>query len=170
MPGTVTRPALMPDGTDRSFRVFVHELLAFADRLAAVRGGFAARLGLHGAGYTMLIALAHLAAEAPEVGIAGLARHLHVSPAFVTNEIARLQRLGLVGKRPHPRDARRVVLSLTPAGEAALAGLAPVQAPVNDALFAALGAAEFRQLAGLLPRMVADGDAALALLQRESPP
>ncbi|SDB32882.1 MarR family winged helix-turn-helix transcriptional regulator [Belnapia rosea] len=165
MAATVTRPALMPDGTDREFRVFVHQFLAFADRLTSVRAGFAARIGLPGAAYTLLIALARLEAEAP--GIAALAAHLHVSTAFVTTEMARLQRLGFVQKRPHPSDGRRVVLSVTPAGRAALVRLAPVQAPVNDALFAALDADDFRRLATLLPRMVADGDAALALIERE---
>lgn len=170
MAATVTRPALMPDGTDHAFRGFVHEFLAFADRLGAVRAGFAARLGLHGAGYTTLIAIAHLAAGDAMPGIAGLAAHLHVSAPFVTTEVARLQRAGLVDKRPHPHDARRVVLSLTTAGQDALAALAPIQAPVNDTLFAALDAAEFHRLAALLPRLIADGDAALALLQRETPP
>ena len=165
MAATVTRPALMPDGTDRPFRVFVHELLAFADRLTAVRAGFATRLGLPGAAYTTLIALAHL--EAGQPGVAALAAHLHVSTAFVTAEVARLQRAGFVHKRPHPADGRRVVLSVSPAGRAALARLAPVQAPVNDALFDAVSADDFLCLAALLPRMVSDGVAALATLHEE---
>ena len=165
MPGTVTRSALMPDGTDGDFRILVQDFLAFADRLAAVRAGFGARIGLPAAAYTLLIALARLEAEAP--GVAALAAHLHVSTAHVATEAARLQRGGFLRKRPHPADGRRVVLSVTPAGRAALARLAPVQAPVNDALFAALSADDVRRLAALLPRMVADGDAALALLDRE---
>jgi MarR family transcriptional regulator, organic hydroperoxide resistance regulator len=165
MPLTATRPELLHDGSDRAFRVFVHEFLAFAARLEAVRSGFAARLKLSGAAYTTLIALAHLESEHPEVGISALAAHLHVSAAFVTTEIGALVRRRLVQKRPHPRDGRRVVLGVTPRGQALLDSLLPVQAPANDALFAALDAETFRHLAALLPRMIADGDRALILLK-----
>jgi DNA-binding MarR family transcriptional regulator len=168
MPLTAIRPELLQDGSDRAFRAFVHEFLAFAARLEAVRSGFAARLKLSGAAYTTLIALAHLEREQPEVGISGLAAHLHVSPAFVTTEIGGLVRRRLVQKRPHPRDGRRVVLGVTPRGRVLLDSLAPAQAPVNDALFAALGSEDFRHLAALLPRMVADGDRAMNLLRETS--
>ncbi len=147
----------------------MHEFLAFASRLEAVRGGFAQRLGLPGAAYTTLIALAHLEREQEEVGISALAAHLHASSPFVTNEIARLVRLRLVRKQPHPRDGRRVVLRLTPRGHALLERLAPLQAPVNDQLFAALDTEAFRRLSALLPRLVADADAALTLLAASGP-
>jgi DNA-binding MarR family transcriptional regulator len=165
MPLTATRPELLQDGSDRAFRVFVHEFLAFAARLEAVRSSLAARLNLSGAAYTTLIALAHLEGEQEEVGISALAAHLHVSPAFVTTEVGALVRRHLVRKRPHPRDGRRVVLSITPQGQTLLRSLLPVQAPANDALFAALDAGMFRQLAELLPRMIADGDRAVTLLK-----
>ncbi len=167
---TVSRDALLQDGTDRAFRDFLHQLLAFSARLEAVRSGFARRLGLPGAAYTTLIGLSHLKRQMPEVGVKVLAEHLHVSPPSVTAEVNRLVQLRLVTKRNHPTDGRRVLLALTAKGEALLRQLQPVQAPVNDALFGALAPADFRRFGELLPRMVADGDAALALLQtmRES--
>ncbi|WP_149537989.1 MarR family winged helix-turn-helix transcriptional regulator [Siccirubricoccus phaeus] len=167
MPTHISRPALRPGGSDREFRVFIHALLAFAARLEAIRSGFAARLGLPGAAYTVLIAIAHLEAEDVAPGISALAAHLHVSPAFATMEVDRLHRLGLVEKGRHPGDGRRVVLSLSARGRAALAEQVPVQLLVNDTFFAGLTGPAFRRLSRLLPRLVADGDAALTLLRAQ---
>ncbi len=166
---TTTNPALLQAGSDRAFRVFLHEFLAFASRLEAIRTGFATRLKLSGAAYTTLIALAQLERDQAEIGVTALAEHLHVSAAFVTTEIGALTRRRLVQKRPHPRDGRRVILGLTPRGQALLASLLPVQAPVNNALFASLDAASFQHLAALLPRLIADADHALALLKEPAP-
>lgn len=45
-----------------------------------------------------------------------IARRLDLSTATVTNSATRMEAAGLVERRPHPTDARRVRLCLTPRG------------------------------------------------------
>lgn len=161
---TVAKRELMPDGNDRVFRHFVHDLLAFSTRAAEVRAGFGRHLGLSGIGYTTLISIAYLQDDESGIGISGIAAHLHLSGAFVTIEVAKLVRSGLVEKRINTADRRRVLLTVTEDGRRLLDDLAPLQAPVNDALFGTLSKQEFRQLADLMGRLVGCGNDALALL------
>jgi MarR family transcriptional regulator, organic hydroperoxide resistance regulator len=160
---TVSKPELMPDGQDARFRRFIHDFLAFSARVGQCRTGFGEEIGLSGTAYTTLISIAHL--QGPEgVGVSRLAEHLHLSGAFVTIEVAKLVGSGLVEKRTNDKDRRRVLLTVTAKGRAALDGLAPVQAPVNDALFDCLTADEFAALADMMARLVPCGDRALAVL------
>jgi len=160
---TISRPELQVDGSDQEFRAFVHALLAFAARLEAVRSGFAALLGLTGIQYTVLIAVNHLEHRG-EVSVGMIAGHLHVSGAFVTSETGKLLRLGFLTKRVDSKDRRRVCLSVTRKGRDLLKTLAPTQVKVNDVLFEFLDASQFRQFRGMVDRMTACGDRAVALL------
>jgi hypothetical protein len=66
---TITRTQLMVGGSDRAFRQFLHDTLAFSARLQAVRGQLGAVIGLSGTQYTVLIAIAHLSADDEKVGV-----------------------------------------------------------------------------------------------------
>lgn len=92
------------------------------------------------------------------MGIDQIAARLRLSGAFVTNEVNKLVSDGLLEKSAHPSDGRRVQLVATEKGFKLLTQLAPVQRPVNDALFGALTRDEFKQLLQLLTRLVAGGD------------
>jgi DNA-binding MarR family transcriptional regulator len=67
-----------------------------------------------------------------------------------------LSRDGLLAKRPDPSDRRRNVISLTAAGRRRLRSLDTAVGRLQDALLAALSAAERRQLVALLGRVVED--------------
>ena len=54
----------------------------------------------------------------PGISVGRLARLLDVHPSTVTGLADRLIRRGLLRRRPDPRDARRQLLGLTPAGHA----------------------------------------------------
>ena len=162
-PLTISRPELKIDGSDREFRALVHGMLAFAARLEAVRSGFAGLIGLTGIQYTILISVSHLLHQG-EVSVSMIAEHLHVSGAFVTIETGKLDKLGLLTKRPDQQDRRRVSLSITRKGRDLLKRLAPTQVEVNDVLFEFMDAPEFRQLRALVDRMTACGDRAVDLL------
>jgi DNA-binding MarR family transcriptional regulator len=160
---TVTKVELKPGGSDTRFRSFIHDFLAFSARVGQCRSGFGELLGLSAVGYTTLISVAHLQDE-NGVGVSRIAEHLHLSGAFVTLEVSKLVKAGLVRKRTNEEDRRRVLLTVTPKGRRLLDGLVAVQAPVNDALFDCLSAEEFTQLASMLSRLVPCGDRAVSLL------
>jgi DNA-binding MarR family transcriptional regulator len=98
-----------------------------------------------------------------DAGIAQIAELLHFSGAFVTIEVNKLVKMGLVIKEPNPTDGRRVVLRASAEGERRLAALAAYQRPINDALFKSLKHDEFLALHRLMTNLSADADAALAM-------
>lgn len=159
---TVSRPELLPGGSDRQFRALVHGLFSFLARHEQIRDGHARHIGLAGIEYTVLISIAHLAQDG-DVSVSAIAAHLRVSGAFITTVVQRLQTLGLVGKETDPKDRRRVVLSVTAEGRARLQRLAPVQRQVNDVEFGCLSRAEFLSLLDMIERLIATGDQAVAL-------
>ena len=168
---TVSKPELLVDGKDAAFRRFIHDFLAFAARLMEVRGGFGESMGLTGTAYSTLISIAHLSGE-EGVGVSRIAEHLHLSGAFVTIEVAKLVKAGLVRKRTNAKDRRRVLLTVTPKARQMLDELTRIQAPVNDALFDCLSAAEFEILRDIMARLVPCADHALSLIDflTEQPP
>ena len=160
---TVNAPQFLVDGSDLGFRQFVHDALAFASRLQAVRDGFGRLIGLTGIQYTILVSIYHLEFE-QRVGVSTIAEHLHLSGTFVTTETNKLAALGLVTKTRDEHDRRRINLSTTPRARERLSGLASVQSHINDAHFAPLNAEDFDRLRRVMPRLVASTDRALRLL------
>lgn len=161
---TVTRAALLVDGSDREFRVLVHRMLAFSARLEVVRAGFGRILGLTGIQYTVLISIAHLSAR-EATGVSRLAEHLALSGSFVTLIVGQLARRGLVAKTADRRDRRRVCLNVTESGRALLARLAPIQREVNDVLFQPLDRRGFLALNELFGAFVRSGSEAVGLVE-----
>lgn len=161
-PATVSRPALLIDGSDKVFRQMVHDTLAFTARIQEVRSRFGQFLGLPGTQYTILMAIAHRQDEG--VGVNAIADHLHLSGAFVTTEINKLVAAGLVEKQAHPNDRRRVLLRITDTARDRLAKLSPIQMQGNDALFDCLDANAFQSLRTIMAQLVICGDNALRLL------
>lgn len=166
---TVSRPELLVDGSDQDFRQLVHDTLAFAARIQEVRARLGQTIGLSGGQYTTLIAIAHLERREGEVGVNRVAEHLHLSSTFMTIEVNRLVKDGLVTKRVNPGDRRRVVLTIAPAGRKLLNNLTAVQRPVNDTLFDCLSADDFKTLRVLIARLVDSGDRALRLMDYLAP-
>ncbi len=161
-PKTVSHPALLADGSDKVFRQMVYDTLAFATRIQEVRSRFGEFIGLPGTQYSILMAIAHQQDEG--IGVNAIAEHLHLSGAFVTTEINKLVLAGLVEKREHPSDRRRVRLRITERARARLRELSPVQTQGNDALFDCLDDKAFETLRTLMAKLVACGDNALRLL------
>jgi DNA-binding MarR family transcriptional regulator len=159
---TVTRPALIVDGSDSEFRQLVHDLLAFSGRIEAIRNRFGERIGLTGRQYTILITIAHLQGS-EGTGITAVSTHLHLSGAFVTTEVNRLIALDLVEKELDAEDRRRVRLSVSAAGFMRLDELARCQAQVNDALFDCLDRPDFQALRRIFSELVDCADKAQML-------
>lgn len=159
---TVTRPELLADAQDREFRAMLYDFFAFGSVLETARAGFASYAGLTPTQYLGLIVVARADPKEP-VGVKQVAQRLHLTGAFVTNEVNGLVEQGLVEKRPHPTDGRRVQLLATQAGWDKLARLSAFQRPVNDALFETLSGEEFQQLRNIMKRLAEDGPRALQL-------
>jgi DNA-binding MarR family transcriptional regulator len=162
-PLTISRPELLVNGSDRHFRRLVHGLFGLLARHEAVRSGHAARIGLVGIEYTVLISIRHLAVEETDVSVNRVAEHLFLSGAFVTTVTNKLVQRGLIHKLPDPSDRRRVRLEVADKGNALLAELAPVQRQVNDVQFGCLSAAEFLHFLDMTERLIDSGDHAIRL-------
>ena len=83
---------------------------------------------------------------------AELARQEEISPQSMGATVAALERRGLVARAPDPGDGRRMILSLTPAGAAALSDSRDMRTRgLAAALRAEFTPAELDQLADLMP-------------------
>ena len=164
-PLTISRPEMLVDGSDRQFRRLVHGLFGFFARHEAVRSGHAARIGLVGIEYTVLISIRHLSAEEGDVSVNRIATHLHLSGAFVTTVTNKLLKRGFIHKSVDPADRRRVKLEVSDKGNDLLAELAPAQRQVNDVQFGCLSASEFRQLLKITERLIESSERAVRLQQ-----
>jgi MarR family transcriptional regulator, organic hydroperoxide resistance regulator len=163
-PLSTSRSELMPDGTDREFRILVHNFLIFAERIQSIRNGLAQVFGLTGVQYTIVTALAHLSGE-DGVSVSSVAKHLRVTGSFITMSTAALVDSGLLAKRPDGEDRRKVRLTLTAKGLKLLRKISSVQQPVNDALFEGLSRSDFRLISKSLSELIDSADHAQALLK-----
>jgi DNA-binding MarR family transcriptional regulator len=162
LPLTTSRPELLSGGSDRQFRHLIHGLFGFAAHHERIRDGHARVIGLAGIEYTVLIAIAHLSRDG-DVNIKTVANHLYLSGAFITSVAGRLLRLGLIRKRADAGDRRRVTLTVSEKGLAALERLAPIQRRVNDVEFGGLSRQEFEHLTAIVDRLIDNGARAVAL-------
>lgn len=168
-PLTVSRPALLDAGSDRPFRQLVYDMLTVASRMADMRDRLAEAMGVTGPQYGILMAVAHLEAE-DRASVRRVADRLHVSGAFVTAEAGKLVSLGLLEKRPNPRDRRGVLLSLSDAGRERLESAAPQIRAVNDRFFASLDQKAFAELRRIMAAMVEDSEDAVLAAAASRPP
>src|SRR5436190_2397722 len=160
-PRTISRPALLVDGSDGEFRGLIHDLIAYGHRLDACRDAFAAIVGISGVQYEILM----LVSRADGLSIGEVAERLHRSGAFITIEANKLVARGILEKDSDPADGRRVLLKCNGKARALLERLAPYQRRINDVLFERLDARRFRQLRLLAGDLVVSGDRAVAMLQ-----
>src|ERR1041385_297713 len=108
-PATVSRPALLVDGSDAEFRGLIHDLIAYGHRLDACRDAFAGIVGISGVQYENPL----LVRRARALSIRGGGGRLHRSGAFITIEANKLVERGILGKASDPADGRRVLLRHT---------------------------------------------------------
>lgn len=163
-PPTVSRPELMPDGTDRQFRHMIHNLLTITQTQQDNRERFGKMLNITAIQYTILTAIAHLSTADEGVAVVGIAKHLYITGSFVSMETNKLTRLGLIEKIPDPEDKRRLCLSLTQRGWECLESIVTVQQPVNDAFFDRLTTNDFLELSRLLSILAQNAGRAKATL------
>jgi len=160
-PPTVSRAALLVDGSDSEFRGLIHDLIAYGHRLDGIRDTFALIAGISGVQYEILM----LVSRSHGLSVGEVATRLHRSGAFITIEANKLAMRGILEKASHPGDGRKVILEANEKALELLERLAPFQRSVNDMLFERLDARRFKQLRAAARDLVSSGDRALALLQ-----
>jgi DNA-binding MarR family transcriptional regulator len=160
---TVSRPALLADGSDAAFRRLIHGMLSYTHHVETVRDGFATLIGVTGIQYVLLMSVQRLQASGG-ISVSDVATWMRRSGAFITIEAGKLVQAGLIEKAADRQDRRRVLLRLTADGASRLASLAPRQQQLNDTLFEALDAAEFTALASLMEKLLPCGRRAADLI------
>jgi DNA-binding MarR family transcriptional regulator len=159
---TTSRPELLdPDGSDRTFRATVYDLLTVGARMQEVRDRLAAGIGVSGPQYAILMAILHMQDEA---GVRAVGRRLNVSGPFVTAQANRLVEFGLVERRPNPSDGRGVLLCLTAEGRRRISEAGPAIRDANDAFFAALDRVDFLVLGDIAARLEKSSERAVRKL------
>ncbi len=117
---------------------------------------FAASLGsVHGLSLKDALLLMHVGdAEGGRLSRIELAKRLSVSPSTVTRTTAPLEKLGLLGRESHERDARFAYVVLTKAGQRAVADAEATFTRLSEeALATGWKAADVSTLGALLGRL-----------------
>jgi len=121
--------------------------IAMADQLARARLGKVLPRGMEVSHFSVLNHLAHLNDERTP---AQLARLFHVTKGAMTNTLGKLEAAGYVHIRPDWDDARRKLVAISPAGQAAREEAVRAIAPVFDRLVERLGSARIRAVLPVL--------------------
>ena len=145
LPATVSRAALLNEGSDGRFRTLVADLFTISTRMELVREHLGRRMGISGPQYSLMVAVAHLQGS-NGIGVGALAEALHVSSAFIASESGKLARRGLMLKRSNPTDRRGVLLSVALAGRLTVDRVSAEIRAVNDLFFGALDGGSFAAL------------------------
>jgi len=113
-----------------------------------------AAAGARGYHYRLLAALA----EAGPASQARLGRRTGIDRSDVVASLNELADRGLVSRSPDPDDARRNVITITPAGRAYFRRLDQILTNVQDELLTPLTSAERNTLVALLTRLLEHHD------------
>ena len=91
-----------------------------------------------------------------EIETRHVAAEAGISKGTLTGVASTLEKRGLVARRAHPEDARRVLLSLTPSGLQLMAELFPQFNKQETLVVESLSADEIKTLAAALRKIVVD--------------
>ncbi len=122
--------------------------IAMADQLARSRLGKALPRGMEVSHFSVLNHLANTAGN--ERTPAQLARLFHVTKGAMTNTLGKLEASGYVHVRPDWNDARRKIVSISPAGLTARQEAVRLIAPIFADVVAAIGSDRIRRFLPVL--------------------
>ncbi len=130
----------MPDTID-SLAIALFSEMLMADQLARNQLTKALPGGMELSHFSVLNHLAHVNGERSP---AQLARVFHVTKGAMTNTLSRLEWAGHVHIRPDWNDARRKMVTISPAGRAARASALRAITPIIDRAMRNIGADRVR--------------------------
>jgi len=160
-PLTVSHPELLRNDSDDEFREMIYLIVEVLSKLSICREAFGRSMGLTGSQFAVLVGVAYRQGE-QGVTIKRLADYVHLAATHVTTEVGRLQRKGLLNKRPGKEDRRSVLVSLTPKGESAVMSVAPFVKRINDLLFSGITARELAIARNMFTRLSLNSELAVA--------
>ena len=152
--------SFLKGGSDREFRDLIYGILSVSTLMLRARERFAEYIGVTAPQYSMMVVIA----EAGKATTGQVAGALHVSSSFVTAEIGKLVRRGIIAKTPNEADRRSALLALTPHGRELIVKLGAFRRLGNDMIFGSLTTAQARQLEELVRVLLADAERALHAL------
>ena len=164
-PLSISRLALLLDGSDAEFRRLIYRMIVTQSRLVEIRKRIAQQVGVTGAQYQMLMAILRLEG-ADGVSISQIAEYLEVSGPHVTGEVKKLVAAGYVKKDANPRDMRSVQIRLSGVGRKRLLKTFGYIRHVNDTLFEGVSMDEFRALVRFNRRFMVNTSLALELTRK----
>jgi len=165
IPLSITRAALLVEGSDRQFRAFIQSLFSVAGQLEALREKIGALADISGGQYGILMAILHNEGDRG-VAVARLAERLHLRANFVTTEVNKLHAVGLVKKRGNPDDGRSVLITLSSKGRTLLHSLLPTVEQINNEIFRDTSRAQFQTMQRVLAELADSLGDAHALMDR----
>jgi DNA-binding MarR family transcriptional regulator len=110
------------------------------------------RLRVHGLHLATAQALSVLEGADQPLTPNEIGEHLHLTSGTVTTVIDSLEKRGLVERNSHPKDRRKVLVSITKSGQAVLDRYLPEAVAIQTAMLAGLKDDELRTLNELLAR------------------
>jgi DNA-binding MarR family transcriptional regulator len=164
-PLTISRSEFLSRGSDSGFRASIYAMVQSVGRLLACRDAFGREIGLTPSQFVVLMGVAHCQG-AGGVTIRELADHVALASTHVTTEVGRLERAGLLTKRPSASDRRSVRVSLMPYGEDQIARVAPFVRLINDALFRDIDPAALKVAHHVARQLILNSENALAEIRR----
>ena len=152
-PLTISLEAFVKNGSDREFRQLIFEFTGLRNQMQRHSDQFARYIGTNNAQFHLIMIMA----EMPDLTVSQIAEHMSVTSQFVTIEIGKLIRKGIVQKRPNESDRRSSFLNLTSKGKNLVRELAPVLRRANNLHFRSLTEDRARTLREMIHAIVADG-------------
>ncbi len=160
-PLSTSLAAFVKDGSDREFRRLIYDLLGLANLMRFNADRFARYIGRNNAQFHMMVIIA----DTPDVTVSRIAQLMNVTSQFVTIEIGKLIREGIVAKRHNERDRRSSFLDLTPKGQNLLREVGPLRRRTNDTQFRSLTEDRAKILREIIETLIVDGRHALHELE-----
>lgn len=165
-PQTVTRPELIVDGSDRTYRRLIYDLFALAKLIEDGRSRLARAAGLKSPQWSILMAIAE-AHDFEGTTVRDIAEQLGLHSSFTVLHVGLLIKQGLVRQLESRSDGRSKILRLTKRGEALIRRMGPALQVANDTLFRSASAKDFVELSRSCRSIVAGGSMVLAAIELE---
>lgn len=156
-PLSTSLESMLIHGSDAEFRQLMYDFLTTSTSMLRVREKYAAICGVTAPQYSIMASIG----EAGRSTVGQIAARLMVSSPFVTGEINKLMRKGIVAKVANENDRRSSFVYLSDKGRHLIAEVAPMRQFANDAIFGVLDESEAISFRQIIKKLTVSFDACL---------